>query len=374
MIRYLLIVFSFCFFSAKAQIPTASANTKCSLLTVSAGSQLYSLYGHTGLRFYDEQQGFDFVVNFGYFDFSTPNFYLKFVKGDLKYFVGIDRYEDFYANYVFEQRGIKEQVLNLKSHEIQAIINDLAAIVNSDGKFYTYKFFHRNCTTMVADLIAKHSLIKPAVINEIKEKSFREIVSEYQSPLYFENLGINIMFGYYTDNKADAVFLPEQLFNAYEIQDQAVVSKTNILNKASLALEVPWWNSVFTLFAILLLLVFVHEYTRRFLFVVLGFLGIFLAAAGLYSDHVEVLWNYNILLFNPLFLYFAFAEKKSVRRKTFQVLAVVSVLVHLIYVLNKPQLLLFAPIYAAVLLLLLFDSNLLTAIKQNRAKGLNHNI
>ncbi|OYQ44241.1 lipoprotein N-acyltransferase Lnb domain-containing protein [Flavobacterium aurantiibacter] len=374
MIRYLLLFFSFCFFSAKAQIPIASPNTKCSLLTVSAGNQLYSLYGHTGLRFYDEQQGFDFVVNFGYFDFSTPNFYLKFVKGDLKYFVGIDRYEDFYANYVFEQRGIKEQILNLKSSEIQSIINDLAAIVNSDGRFYTYKFFHRNCTTMVADLIAKHSSIKPAVINEIKEKSFRQIVSEYQSPLYFENLGINIMFGYYTDEKADAVFLPEQLFNAYKTQGQEVVSKTNTLNKASLTLDVPWWNSIFTLFVILITLVFVHEYVRKFLFVVLGFIGIFLAAAGLYSEHVEVLWNYNILLFNPLLLYFAFAEKKSVRRKTIQLLAAVFVLVHLIYVLNKSQLILFAPIYLTVFLLLLIDSELLTTIKQNRAKSLNHNI
>ncbi len=373
MIRKIILLFLTLCFSATAQIPTATATTKCSLLTASPGAQLYSIYGHTGLRIYDVQQGFDFVVNFGYFDFSTPNFYLKFVKGDLKYFVGVDNYEDFYSEYVFEQRGIKEQVLQLNPTEIQLIISDLARILNSDEKFYTYKFFNRNCTTMVADLIAKHSKIKPIKIEEIKQYTFREIVSRYQNNLYFENLGINMMFGANTDSKPESIFLPEQLFEAYEKSGKKIVSETIILNKPSLALSIPWWNSIYTLFFVLVTLVLAHPLSRKFLMIIFGILGVFLTVAGLYSNHTEVLWNYNVLLFNPLFLILAFAEKTSEKYRITARALIILAAAHILFVLNKPQLLLFSPIYLAIVLLI-WKLDLLSAIKKNGAKSLHNNI
>lgn len=373
MIRKFALLFLALCFSAKAQIPMATATTKCSLLTASPGAQLYAIYGHTGLRIYDVQQGFDFVVNFGYFDFSTPNFYLKFVKGDLKYFVGIDTYEDFYSEYVFEQRGIKEQVLQLNPTEIQLIISDLALILNSDEKFYTYKFFNRNCTTMVADLIAKHSKIKPIKIEEIQQYTFREIVSRYQNNLYFENLGINIMFGANTDSKPAAVFLPEQLFQAYDEAGKSVVSQTNILNKPSLTPDIPWWNSIYTLIIVLTVLALAHAISRKFLMVLFGILGIFLTIAGLYSNHTEVLWNYNVLLFNPLFLILAFAEKKSEKYRITAIALIILAAAHIVLVFNKPQLLLFSPIYLAIAILI-WKLDLLSAIKKNGTKSFNNNI
>ncbi len=356
MIRKFALLFLALCFSAKAQIPTATATTKCSLLTASPGAQLYAIYGHTGLRIYDVQQGFDFVINFGYFDFSTPNFYLKFIKGDLKYFVGIDSYETFYSEYVFEQRGIKEQVLRLNQTEIQSIIADVARILNSEERFYTYKFFNRNCTTMVADLIAKHSNIKPKKISEIQQSTFREIVSRYQNNLYFENLGINIMFGANTDNKPESVFLPDQLFQAYDEAGKSVVLETNILNKPSLTPDVPWWNSIYTLFIVLALLAITHAISRKFLMVL-----------------TEVLWNYNVLLFNPLFLILAFAEKKSEKYRITAISLIILVSAHIVLVFNKPQLVLFSPIYLAIAILI-WKLDLLSAIKKNGTERLNNNI
>lgn len=50
-----------------------------SLLTVAPGNEVYELDGHTGLR-YRGTDGTDFVVNWGVFDFNSPNFLYRFVK------------------------------------------------------------------------------------------------------------------------------------------------------------------------------------------------------------------------------------------------------------------------------------------------------
>ena len=69
-----------------------SANPKFSVLTCSPGSEAYSLYGHTGLRYCDEEKGIDIVFNYGYFDFDSPNFAWRFILGETDYMVGVFDY------------------------------------------------------------------------------------------------------------------------------------------------------------------------------------------------------------------------------------------------------------------------------------------
>jgi hypothetical protein len=44
-----------------------------------------TLFGHTAVRI-DTEHFIDLVYNYGAFDFNTPNFVAKFIKGDLQYF------------------------------------------------------------------------------------------------------------------------------------------------------------------------------------------------------------------------------------------------------------------------------------------------
>jgi hypothetical protein len=55
-------------------------------------------------------------------------------------------------------------------------------------------------------------------------------------------------------------------------------------------------------FALLLIVVTNNRFVYLTYLTLAGLLGIFLIAVGLYSLHREVLWNYNALLFNPLYL------------------------------------------------------------------------
>ncbi len=88
-----------------------------SVLTCAAGEDIYTVWGHTAVRVIDSIHHTDIVFNFGTFDFNEPNFLAKFVKGSLLYFVSANNYNDFIAEYKYEQRQVLEQVLKLSTAE-----------------------------------------------------------------------------------------------------------------------------------------------------------------------------------------------------------------------------------------------------------------
>jgi hypothetical protein len=87
-----------------------------SLLTCSPGDELYSQFGHSALRVKDSLNNLDIVFNYGTFNFNTPNFYMKFARGKLKYMLSYSTYSRFKPEYVAEKRGIIEQKLNFSTN------------------------------------------------------------------------------------------------------------------------------------------------------------------------------------------------------------------------------------------------------------------
>ncbi|MCB0443729.1 MAG: DUF4105 domain-containing protein, partial [Flavobacterium sp.] len=111
-----LFLFSlFCSLVSFGQNYPLSSGAKISVLTCGSGEELHSIFGHTAIRIQDNKQGLDMVYNFGMFDFDTSNFYLKFVKGDLQYYVAKSSFEVFLYSYRMENRSVYEQELNLSS-------------------------------------------------------------------------------------------------------------------------------------------------------------------------------------------------------------------------------------------------------------------
>ena len=82
-----------------SQTNSLSKEAEISVLTCGTSTEVYALFGHTAIRVKDKANGIDVVYNYGAFDFSTPNFIGRFVKGDLQYFVTNGSYIDFYYNY-----------------------------------------------------------------------------------------------------------------------------------------------------------------------------------------------------------------------------------------------------------------------------------
>ena len=57
-----------------------SQDIQVSLITCSPGKEIYELEGHTALRI--KTPDYDMAVNYGIFDFNSPNFIYRFVKGE----------------------------------------------------------------------------------------------------------------------------------------------------------------------------------------------------------------------------------------------------------------------------------------------------
>ena len=104
--------------SIKAQTELSSSST-ISLLTCGSGNDLYSIFGHTAIRVKDPKQMLDIVFNYGTFQF-TDDFYVKFTMGKLNYRLSVENYNGFESGYRYENRWVKEQIINLNQIEKQA--------------------------------------------------------------------------------------------------------------------------------------------------------------------------------------------------------------------------------------------------------------
>lgn len=337
------------------------------LLTCGPGNELYSVFGHTAIRVYDPATNFDVVYNFGAFDFDTPNFYGKFVKGDLQYFVSTGSYKDFVYTYVYYDRDVYEQVLNLTQEQAQAIADDLNSILLSDERFYTYKFIHRNCTTMVADIINKHTPGSISLKNSDSGMTYREIIySRLTDHHFYENLGIHLTFGYPTDTESQKLFLPNELMEGVGntvTQNGPLAKETTTVYAASGEKPVSLWNNIYTLIAACIILIAVShkQLVQRSFLAIFGLLGIFFGFVHFYSLHSELVQNYNVLLINPLFLallYFAIAGKrKAVKWLAYACITMLAL--YTLFMLNKPHLLIVSPliVLTGVMLLRILKSN-----------------
>jgi hypothetical protein len=344
-----------------------SPNTEISVFTCGRGDQLYSTFGHTALRIQDNDNQLDIVFNYGAFDFRTENFYLKFLKGDLQYFVNVSSYDDFIFEYQMDRREVIEQKIDLTNEQKTALFELLNQNLASSDRFYTYKFIDRNCTNMVSDKL--NAILGNNTITKVDDKTitYRELLYPYFDDYFWYKLGINIVFGQKTDEKAEKLFLPVELLNSLDNlkidEKPIIISKKTVVNQVEKKPAFSFLNSIYLVIAFLAIVVITNNKKVYYSYLFLnGVLGLFLCFLGLYSQHEEVLWNYNALLFNPLFLLIPFTADK-IKQKIFYFYSVLLVS-YIVIMLNKPHLLLMLPfIITNILLLLILRKKLLTSVK-----------
>ena len=349
------------------QILPLSENAEVSIITCGTGSEIYSLFGHTAIRIRDADNQIDEVYNYGTFDFDTPNFYLKFVKGDLQYLETSCTFEEFFQEYLYEKRSVYEQILNISTSQKQALFDYLNASLQSEERFYTYKFIDKNCTTMVINAINK-ILGKEIIVKNTKEdKTYRDILFPYFEGHFFEQLGTSIIFGTKVDLKGEELFLPAELQESIKTisYNNRPLCKENRKIMEFEKEEVPfsWWNNYYA-FCLLFSLVLIANKNAIYnsYFTALGMLGLFFIVAGFYSLHKELANNYNILLFNPILFLVVYFQIKN-NRKWILYSSILSILCLLAYVY-----ILFDKAYLGIVLPVIITSSigLIKLINRNR--------
>lgn len=330
-----------------------------SIITCDTGNESYSLFGHTAIRIKDEINNFDAVYNYGAFDFATPNFVAKFVKGDLQYFAVANTFSDFMSQYTYEKRSVYEQELNIPLSYKQKIYDNLTHSLASSDSYYTYKFIDKNCTSMVVEILNKNLGSNVIVKKVDTEKTYRSILFPYFDGSFFEKLGTSIIFGNKVDEKGDRIFLPFELQKSLKL----ISFRNNLLSKDSVVLlnfkketKSSIWNN-FYIFSILLgFIILVNKKgIDIFYFSIMGVLGVFFVFVGFYSFHKELTYNYNILLFNPVLLVLVY----SILRKNAKWIVNLSILnlgflmLYLILMINKIHLLIVTPLIITSVILLI---------------------
>jgi hypothetical protein len=348
-----------------AQSLQLSKNTHVSILTCGTGNESYSLFGHTAIRINDLENHIDAVYNYGAFDFGTPNFVLKFIKGDLQYFAVVHSYTDFINEYTYEKRSVYEQELNIPDTLKQKLFDNLNTSLASGESHYTYKFIDKNCTSMVVDILNK-TLDTAALVNKVDtDKTYRTILFPYFENHFYEKLGISIIFGKKVDGLGSQLFLPFELQHSL---DKVQFKKLPLVQKTKTVLEFEketpssWWNNCYTYLLLLAAIVLLNKKSINWMYLfAMAILGLFFVFVGFYSFHQELANNYNILLFNPALLgllYFQFRKNNKWVYKL-AVFNILSLVLYLVILINKAHLFIVFPLVltSAVVLIRLAIQN-----------------
>lgn len=197
---------------------TDTCKLRISLLTCSPGSELYSTFGHSALRVVDSSTGTDIVYNYGVFDFHDPDFYVKFVRGKLLYYLDQGDFNDFLYAYSMDDRSVSEQLLRFDCHEKIEIQRFLFDNLRPENRSYKYDFLFDNCTTRLRDLIWKQLRddAATAAVTDDPGRTFRNHLHHYldMNRMDWAKLGIDILLGSRLDRAMDnseAMFLPDYL-------------------------------------------------------------------------------------------------------------------------------------------------------------------
>ncbi|MEL6638299.1 MAG: DUF4105 domain-containing protein [Bacteroidota bacterium] len=301
-----------------------SPQAQISVLTCAPGQALYSTFGHTAIRIYDPLTADDRVYNYGIFDFDTPGFYLKFIRGQLPYQLGAQKMSRFMREYRYYRRAVQEHRLQLDPAEKQAISDFLIHNYRPENREYQYDFFYDNCASRVVDVIdtvlagrINWSSIPPAQV------SFRHLLDPYLQHRAWDDFGIDLILGLESDRIASfrqQMFLPDyipQNFTQLSVDRDSLQSpvwseEQILLDFPREAIATPWWQHPLLVFGLLALFAIAsglvlprsHRLQKLdyFWFGASGLAGLLFVFMWFATDHEVCHRNLNLLWANPLWL------------------------------------------------------------------------
>ena len=317
-------------------------SVEVSLLTCSPHEEIYSLYGHSALRWHDLRKtgphaAEDLVFNWGIFNFAKPHFVLRFVFGLTDYELGVFPFAHFWPYYQKWGSSITEQVLNLTNDEKRRVQQALAENMKPENRVYRYNFFYDNCSSRPRDIIER--IIEGKVEYQTREDyspSFREMVRECNRNHDWSKFGNDMLLGLKADfktNRQEQEFLPANLMYDFAtaqvykdgnyrplVKEQRQIVQPGVQIIERDFLQTPMECAI--LFLLLSVCVMWIEWRRKktlkwwdvLLMTVQGLAGCLLFVM-IFSQHPTTSLNLNLLLLNPLPLFFipAVIRRKGTR-------------------------------------------------------------
>jgi hypothetical protein len=334
-----LFVILFCavitFSPATLQAFPVSDETEISIITIGPYQpELYSAFGHSGIRVQDPSKNIDWMYDYGRFDFDQKNFYWNFARGKMLYSIGLSRdFDRVYRFYESQDRYILEQQLNLSQEEKQAFVDYLQNNYLPENREYFYNYVYDNCATRIRDVI-KEVLGDDVQFNfsYVEEgKTVRNLMDDYLDYQPWGDLIIDIGLGQQIDRAADPetyMFLPDYVYRGLEqasVQTDSarvpLVEATNVLYQNKKEPDEVGWFTPFNFFIIMFFVVGLitnrnfktgkrSNWVDYILFSVVGILGWWLTFLWFFTEHLSQ-GNWNLLWAMPLYIPLVFLLTKE---------------------------------------------------------------
>ena len=311
-----------------------SDQSEISIITAGPGDVLYEAFGHSAIRVKDATLNLDIIFNYGLFDFNQPNFYVNFVKGRLLYRLGKQSFRRFITSYDYQQRWVKNQVLNLSLVDRVKIFEYLNENSLPENAEYLYDPYFNNCATKLRDIAKEILGNKIQFPSSFSDKNFtlRQLMNQELPWNTWGSFGINLALGNTLDKEIIAdnyMYLPDYVHKAFQnatitknkITTPLVLEESQLLRYPEKQIKIQWYNPFFV-FSLLLLLTIVVTYRDQkrnirskwldfTLFFVTGVLGIIICFLWFFTDHYTAPNNFNLLWAFVLNFFVAFTLLKN---------------------------------------------------------------
>lgn len=327
-------------FVVPASAQTEGDSVELSLLTCTPNQKIYGLYGHTAIRLHHINDGADWAFNYGVFNFKTSFFALRFLFGLTDYELAVMPMEYFRQEYTRMKCRVTEQVLNLTPAEKARMVAALEENYLPQNRVYRYNYFYDNCTTRARDMIERNvdGKVDYGYSNGEADEgpSYREMVHAHTAQHPWAALGNDLCLGFKADRPTtwrERQFLPENLmhdlskakFVSPNGKERPAVAATNIIveggtqvvekefpltptESAALLLALTLFVSAFELKR--------HKTLRIYDTLIMALQGVsgIILTAMLFSEHPTTSTNLQILLLNPIPLFFLHKALKGKAR------------------------------------------------------------
>ena len=311
-----------------------SDQSEISIITAGPGDVLYEAFGHSAIRVKDPTLNLDIIFNYGLFDFNQPNFYVNFVKGRLLYRLGKQSFRRFITSYDYQQRWVKDQVLNLSLVDRIKIFEYLNKNSLPENAEYLYDPYFNNCATKLRDIAKEILGNKIQFPSSFSNENFtlRQLMNQELPWNTWGSFGINLALGNTLDKELIAdnyMYLPDYVHKAFQnatitenkITTPLVLEESQLLRYPEKLIDIQWYNPffVFSLLLLLTIVVTFRDQKRNIrskwldftLFFVTGVLGIIICFLWFFTDHYTAPNNFNLLWAFVLNFFVAFILLKS---------------------------------------------------------------
>jgi hypothetical protein len=138
-------------------------------MTFGPGREVWERFGHNAIWIHDPAASSDIAYNYGLFDFHQHNFILRFVRGQMWYWMAGFPTSAYIAQYERDNRSIWVQELELPARAKVQLQEFLRWNAEPEHRYYHYDYYRDNCSTRVRDAIDR--VLNGALRRETESRS-----------------------------------------------------------------------------------------------------------------------------------------------------------------------------------------------------------